>query len=161
MGGGGSQANVSTYDVDQKKLQEFMNSGAGKAYAGQYDPNQVYEQDGKIVYSSRPGETMFTQAGDERKLPTDNPSRANRDVTTFMNAYQVWLKGDTQTAANWQDYAAAVDANKGGEGDNTITEGAAMSQRQQLLGTLANPNVPATGLGTYGSSAQKLGSLKK
>jgi hypothetical protein len=71
----------------------------------------------------------------------------------LVNTFEGWMKSNEQTKTNWKSYADTAAANEGGEGDQTITSGAAQGQREALLGALANPNQPTSptvALGTMG-----------
>ena len=139
MSGGGSDTPTFTpVDVDQGNLGQFMQSQAGQAYASLYKPGDSYVQSGSTISSVGNGSCG-----------------AGRDVTAMMTAYDAWMTGMGQTKTNWENYAATVAANEGGEGDNTITSGPAVGQRQALLGALANagnpaPTQPTPGLGSMG-----------
>lgn len=75
----------------------------------------------------------------------------------LVNTFEGWVKSNQQSQSNWQNYADSVTANEGGEGDQTITSGAAQGQREALLGALANPNQPTEPTVALGV----MGTLKK
>ena len=142
MSGGGS--NTPTWsdasDINTAssngQISAFLNSQAGQQYASLYNSSANYYYDGNSSFHA-------VANGDEW------------DVSSFINAYKTWETGANLQQTNWQNYANAVNANEGGEGDNTITTGASQSQRNQLLGSLANGGntpTPTSGLGTLGAS---------
>ena len=141
FGQGSGTSSATPYSFDTSQLQAFIGTTAGQQYAGLYNPSSSYYQVGdSIQASSSANETGAKTAG--------------TDVTAMVQAYQNWVGSNNQTKTNWQAYADAVNANGGGEGDNTITQGAAVSQRNQLLGALANvgqPTAPTPGLGSMGN----------
>ena len=137
--GGGDNPTSTAYSVDEASLSQFIKSGQGAQYASQYTPGNTYYQISDGSY--------FTQGKDNSQ---------GGYVTEMMNAYNSWKTGQNQSQANWQNYANIVNANEGGQNDNTITTGPAVSQRNDLLGALANagnPTTPTPGLGTFGVSA--------
>lgn len=76
---------------------------------------------------------------------------------TLLNEFENWTKSNQQSQQSWQNYADTAAANEGGEGDQTITSGAAQGQREALLGALANPNTPTQPTVALGV----MGTLKK
>lgn len=145
MSGGGGQSTATSYDIDKGQLAEFMKTGEGQKYAQLYNPKNNYAQIGDSI-----------QSYDPDKITGDHLSmygKVGNDVIPLINAFKSWTTGVQQTKANWDNYATAVNANEGGQGDNTITAGAAVSQRKVLLGSLANagsPTTPTPGLGSMG-----------
>lgn len=125
------------------QLKAFTQSQAGAQYAALYDPNAVYSYDGNSSFLAY------------------NPSTKDQwDVSGFVNAFKTWNNSNQQTQTNWQNYSTAVGANQGGEGDNTITSGPAVSQRNSLLGALANAGrttAPTPGLAVMGAASNGVG----
>lgn len=153
----------STYDPAQMK--QFLNSAAGAQYASSWNPawTQVVPSAG----NSTPG--RWYAGGQSAPVPkgpfggSGNYTTGQTDVTDAYNAFTAWQTEIAGTQANWQNYSNLANANEGGEGDNTITNGAAMSQRNALLGSLANAgnSGPTAGLGIMGANPpQKLGGGK-
>lgn len=187
MGSGGSstaQAGPSPYSVDSTSLQQFLGTKTGSAYASLYDPKNSYVKNGSSIYAvPANGGVVAPQATPQYGNPNPradattlinsmtnaqntaaaaNSAAPGPDVTQFMTAYESWQAGNNQSQQNWKNYSQAVAANQGGEGDNTITTGAAVGQRQQLLGALAaEPTVPTEGLGPLGATTKRLGAFKK
>lgn len=146
MAGGGGVSTGTAYDVDQEQLSSFMQSEQGKQYSDSYNPNNSYAKVGDSLQSYDPKKIDSSALGLYRTV--------GQDVGPMLTAFQQWMKGNAQTQTNWQNYASAVNANEGGQGDNTITGGAAQGQRQVLLGALANagnPTSPTPGLGSMGT----------
>ncbi len=154
MGGGGSDAPAaSPYDIDKSQLSTFLRSGLGQQYAADYAPQNSYAAMGSSIFAYDPRD--FQGQASQFSLGQNLASSRSRDVTGFMTAYQAWLQGNQQSQNNWETYAQTVAANSGGEGDNTITEGPAQSQRNVLLGQLTNAGVEQPlqrpGLGSMGA----------
>lgn len=143
MGGSGSStAQPYTMPGTDAQLQQFIKTQAGQQYASMYQPNQSYAQVGNSIQVGSPGDYMGSVNGNTQVGP---------DVSAMMTAFGNWMSSNAQTQTNWQNYANAASANEGGEGDQTITSGAAQGQREALLGALANPNAatsPTVGLGS-------------
>ena len=163
MGGNGASTPAITLETpDTKKLETFLSTEAGKQYTPLYVQGAGFSRQGDTYYQAKQADTGAPGvAGQSHGLKVDV---VGRDVTAMMNAYQAWDAGNNQTQANWADYAKLASANSGGQGDQSITSGAAQSQRQVLLGTLSSPTSPTPGLGTMGSNEQlrqkRLGALK-
>lgn len=125
-------------NFDSKQIESFSNTEHAKQLG--YTPEQVKAllsntYQGASGSYSFPGNGTYTQ------------------IDNLANAFTSWMSGNAQTQKNWENYANAANANEGGEGDQTITEGAAKSQRQTLLGSLADPNsvtTPSAALGSMG-----------
>ena len=132
MGGGGSNSYTTTpLDINHDQMKQFVQSGQGQQYAPLYDPNQVY-------YG------INGQSGIYAQVPGSKQKGIN--VDDMIHAFSVWQTGDNATKASWQNYAALANANSGGEGDQTITTGAALGQRQALLGAMGNPTQGTPGI---------------
>ena len=159
-GGGTSQASgpppQDVVPVDATQLAAFLNTQAGQQYSNVYRPGQTYVNTGSgtgaqvLVYGAQ-------------------GSDPNANATAMLTAYTNWLAGNTQAQANWQNYANLANLNEGGENDQTITQGAAVSQKNAILGAGAYPTNPppggaTPGLGSFGSNtvppAVKLGGAK-
>jgi hypothetical protein len=158
MGGGGGDVSTSQpYDVDQGQLAQFMTTAAGQQYASMYNSKNGYVQVGESIQAydnngqwGPGGPTGFQTVGP--------------DVRPMIDAFHSWAAANQQSQTNWQAYANQVSANEGGQGDNTVTVGAAAGQRQTLLGSLANAgNTPAasadgSGVGNPNNPTPGLGS---
>lgn len=129
MSGGGGVSTSDPIDIDKNALATFMTTESGKQYASMYNPAHSYAQIGDSIQYY---DTAAFDSGGARGFRT-----LSADVSPLINAFKAWQSGNQQTQTNWQNYAQTVDANKGGQGDNTIITGAAEGQRQQLLGALA------------------------
>ena len=158
--------------VDDASLQTFLKSANGAAYASSYAPGATYTQIGSNIYSGgatwKPNQVGGVNTDSSGTIPpvggmTDPAGsgsvQGGTNVTAFMMAYQAWLAGQNQTAANWKNYAETVSANAGGEGDNTITSGAAVGQREALMGVLAQPTAPTPGM-TVAPQQNKMGVVR-
>jgi hypothetical protein len=135
----GTQPAWTAKNYDPNQIASFASTESAKS---KFTPEQI-----KMLYGAYGG----VQGGNGLGV-LDNKSGKYLDIN-LVNEFETWMKSNQQTQQNWQNYANAVNANNGGEGDNTITTGAAVSQRNQLLGALANPNAttPTPGLGSFGS----------
>lgn len=129
--GGGSQTQDAAGQpiaVDHNNLAEFMKTGQGQQYAGSYIPGASYYQShtdsGEVVKAYAPGFNGSASGG-------------GSDASAMMAAYTAWTSGMSTTKANWQNYADTAAKFEGGQGDQTITSGAAVSQRSVLLGSLS------------------------
>lgn len=132
--GGGETKTVQPYSVDEAGLSDFIRSGTGSQFANTYKPGSSYVDTGEQLLGYAPG-----------------TSGGGQDSTAMLREFEKWSAANAQTKANWSNYSNAVNANEGGQGDNTITVGDAVGQRQQLLGALANagnPTEPTPGLGS-------------
>ena len=141
----GGSSGVPDYAIDPSQLALYMQSEAGKGFAG----TGVYNPAGQYL--------MGTGAGGPGTVGYTNTANG-LDTTAFIQAFQSWQAGNQQTQQNWQNYSEAVAANGGGEGDQTITSGLGVSQRNQLLGALANagnPTTPTPGLGSFGTQTAR------
>lgn len=141
-GNGGSSQTQDTAGehlaIDPNSLAEFMQTAEGKRYAGSYTPGASYYQSQTGVKSYAPGFTGSYSGG--------------TDVSAMMADYTQWVGGMAQTKQNWQNYADQAAKFEGGQGDQTITSGPAVSQRSTLLASLAGPmpTAPTPGLGAMG-----------
>lgn len=142
--GGGSQTRQDAAGdpvaVDQATLAEFMRTKQGAQYAGSYLPGASYYQTQQGVKAYAPGFAGAASGG--------------VDVSTMMADYTQWVTGMGVTKQNWQNYSDQAAKFEGGEGDQTITSGAAVSQRATLLAGLANvgTTAPTPGLGALGAA---------
>lgn len=119
-------------NLDSNLMNGYLGSKSGSAYAGQYDPSAIYYQNDNGTYFSMKNGSIS-------------------DVTGLIKGYQAWTASNDVTNKNWQNYANAVNANEGGQGDQDITSGAAQGQRQVLLGALANAGNPTSGSAPIGT----------
>lgn len=140
MGGGGSNnQNASPYEFDQTQMQSFLRSGQGAKYQGQFNPAYSYSKIGDQIFGYNPSQTNNDIINAESEVGTKSVA-LGPNMTQMFGDFEAWMKSNQQTQTNWENYADAANASQGGEGDQTITEGAAVGQRQQLLGALGNPN---------------------
>lgn len=163
--GGSSAANGSsssntgwTWTAENYSPAQLSQFGSSQAAAA-WTPEQIQSLSGLYQGTSSNSQygTGYTTGVPQPGTagPADYPSVD----PNLVAAYQTWLAGQNQTQQNWTSYSEQVAAAAGGEGDNTTTAGASVSQRNALLGTLANPNNPTSptvGLGTMGSNAALL-----
>lgn len=141
MGGGGSNnQSASPYDFDQAQMQSFLRSGIGSKYSGQFNPAYAYSKVGDQIYAYDPKRTSNDNVNAVSEVGGRFADMMGPNMTQMFGDFDAWMKANAQTQTNWQNYADAANANQGGEGDQTITEGAAVGQRQQLLGAIGNPN---------------------
>lgn len=152
MCGGGGESTGTPYAVDPNQLSSFIQTGQGQKYKDLYNPGMAYAQFGDSVQAYDPN------AG----YDLGHVNRAGYDVSAMIGEFHQWQQSNAQTQQNWQNYATAVSANSGGQGDNAISVGPAVSQRKVLLGALANggtnPTTPTPGLGTLGAASAGGGS---
>lgn len=145
-GGGGSDTQDTAgqpISIDPGSLAEFMQTQQGAAHVNSYIPGASYYQShtpqGEVVKAYAPGFSGSYSGG--------------TDVSAMMADYTQWISGMAATKQNWQNYADQAAKFEGGQGDQTITAGAAVSQRSTLLGALANEGQtgPTPGLGSFGT----------
>lgn len=147
-GGGGGVSTSTPYTGDLSQLSTFMTTASAAPYRDLYNPDNGYVQIGDSIQSYNAKGGGFGPGG-PMGMQTVGPQ-----VNAMIDAYHAWVSGNNQTQANWQSYANQANAVEGGEGDNTITTGPGVSQRNALLGALANagnPTVPTGGLGSMGT----------
>ncbi len=146
--------------IDQTQLAQFMNTEQGKQFSNSYDPTKAYAQSGNSYIFYDP--TKAIPGGHTTLVANYGRNGQQVDPTAMINAFKEWQVGNDQTKQSWNSYAEAVAANEGGQGDNTITTGAGLGQRQALLGALTNagnpiPTTPTPGLGSFGTNTKPPG----
>lgn len=158
MSGGGGVSHAQNLEIDQGALAKYMTTQEGQQFAKMYNPGNAYATVGDSIQAYDPDQYKqhFGTTGNGQANVADR-TEVGPDVSGMIKAFQAWQAGNAQTQANWQNYTNLVNANAGGEGDNSIITGVAQGQRTQLLGSLANagnPTVPTPGLGSMGTLTQ-------
>jgi hypothetical protein len=153
MGGGGSDNPTYTAkNYNPADVAAFANTQSGQKFSPE-QLNMLYTAYGVSQGPNGLGVVAGPKGGDP-----NNPTGAWNNVDlNLVNTFEGWVKSNQQSQNNWQNYADSVTANEGGEGDQTITSGAAQGQREALLGALANPNQPTQPTVALGV----MGTLKK
>lgn len=144
-GEGADNPQYKAANYDPNDIAAFMNTKT----AQQWSPEQIAMLHDAYHVSQGPnGLGVVSGKGD----PGSSTGVFQNVDLSLVNTFEQWVGSNSQTQANWKKYSDLISQNEGGEGDQTVTAGAAQSQRNQILGNLSNEDAssPAIGIGSIG-----------